>query len=61
MTLLRHYFWDICSPAFEKGRREGVRVYEFLREPLTEAFGHEFYRALCAGAEVVRQAGLVKS
>ncbi len=39
--------WEICKDAFEKGKREGVRVYEFLREPLTEAYGEEFYSALC--------------
>ena len=43
--------WDICKPAFEKGRREGIRAYQFLRKPLTEAFGEEFYEALCAAAD----------
>lgn len=43
--------WDICKPAFEKGRREGVRVYQFLKGPLTARFGEEFYEMLCAGAE----------
>jgi len=43
--------WDICKPAFEKGRREGIRAYRFLERPLTEAFGKEFYEALCAAAE----------
>ncbi|MBR4827131.1 MAG: DUF3109 family protein [Bacteroidales bacterium] len=43
--------WDICKPAFEKGRREGIRAYQFLKKPLTEAFGEEFYQALCAAAD----------
>ena len=43
--------WDICKRAFEKGRLEGVRAYQFLRRPLTDAFGEEFYEALCAAAE----------
>ena len=43
--------WTICRDAFEKGRREGTRVYQFLKEPLTDAFGEEFYEALCAAAE----------
>jgi len=42
--------WDICRCAFEKGRREGIRVYEFLRDPLVSAFGEDFYDALCAAA-----------
>lgn len=45
--------WKICAPAFEKGRKEGVRVYEFLRGPLEEAFGEEFYSALSAAAMTV--------
>lgn len=40
--------WEICRIAFDKGRREGVRVYEFLRKPLVAAFGEEFYQALDA-------------
>ena len=45
--------WGICKDAFEKGRLEGIRVYQFLKEPLTELFGEEFYRDLCAAAEYV--------
>ena len=45
--------WNICKDAFEKGAREKVRVYEFLREPLTEAFGEEFYSALSAAARML--------
>ncbi len=45
--------WDICRAAFEKGRREGIRAYQFLRGPLTDVFGQEFYDALSAAAEHV--------
>ena len=45
--------WAICADAYEKGRREGIRVYEFLRGPLTETFGEEFYSALSAAAKMV--------
>ena len=45
--------WGICKDAFEKGRREGIRVYQFLKEPLTELYGEDFYRDLCAAAEYV--------
>jgi hypothetical protein len=40
----------ICKEAFEKGRCEGIRVYQFLREPLIYLFGEEFYSALSAAA-----------
>ena len=45
--------WDICKDAFEKGKREGTRVYQFLKGPLTEIYGADFYEALCAAAEHV--------
>ena len=43
--------WDICRAAFEKGRRERVRAFEFLRDPLERRFGAEFYEALSAAAQ----------
>lgn len=45
--------WDICKCAFERGRREGIRVYQFLREPLIRRFGQDFYEALSVAAEHV--------
>ena len=45
--------WDICKCAFERGKREGIRVYQFLREPLIRRFGPEFYEALSAAAQHV--------
>lgn len=45
--------WDICRAAYEKGRREGIRVYQFLRGSLTEAYGADFYEALEAAANLV--------
>ena len=47
--------WDICEDAFTKGRREGIRVYQFLKEPLVRRFGTEFYEKLCAAAEYVNK------
>jgi len=46
--------WDICAPAREKGRREGIKVYQFLEKALTQAFGADFYEALCAAATHLR-------
>lgn len=45
--------WDICKDAFEKGKKEKVRVYEFLREPIERYFGEEFYSALCEAARML--------
>ena len=38
--------WEICRPAFEKGKREGIRAYQFLKRVLCNEFGEDFYAAL---------------
>ena len=50
---LNVHHWDICKEAFEKGRREGIRVYQFLRGPLIRRFGEDFYEQLLAAADFV--------
>ena len=45
--------WHICKDAFEKGKKEKVRVYEFLREPIERYFGEEFYSALSEAAKML--------
>ena len=45
----------ICSAAREKGKDEGVYVYEFLKEPLIRALGEETYMELCIAAEELRR------
>lgn len=49
--------WDICKDAYEKGRREGVRVYQFLREPLVSVYGEDFYSALTLAAQKILSEG----
>lgn len=46
LVALNLHRWEICRCAFEKGKREGTRVYEFLKDPLTRVFGKEFYEAV---------------
>lgn len=43
---LNYHQWDICRDARERGKREGIRVYQFLKEVIEESFGEEFYEAL---------------
>lgn len=38
--------WKICKCAEVKGRKIGLRAYEFLREPLIARFGQEWYDEL---------------
>ena len=47
--------WDICKCAFEKGRREKVHVYEFLKQPLIERFGAAWYDELLLLVRELRQ------
>lgn len=43
---LNYHRWDICGVACHKGKQEGVRVYEFLREAIIRKYGEEFYEML---------------
>ena len=43
--------WNICRDAFEKGRKDKVRVYQFLREPIERYFGEDFWQALDQAAK----------
>jgi hypothetical protein len=45
----------ICSPARVTGEREGLYVYEFLKEPLIRALGQEQYKELCIAAKELRK------
>ena len=45
--------WHICQDAFAKGKKEKIRVYEFLREPIERYFGEEFYSALSEAAKML--------
>lgn len=38
--------WKICRPAEKLGKEKGLRVYEFLKEPLIRRFGEEWYAEL---------------
>jgi hypothetical protein len=45
----------ICSAACEKGKEDGVYVYEFLKEPFLRALGEDIYNELCIAAEEMRK------
>ena len=38
--------WKICKAAAVLGRKKGVKVYQFLKEPLIRKFGQEWYEQL---------------
>ncbi len=51
MTALEYHRWDICHPARLCGKKLRLPLYKFLREPLIERFGQEWYEELCLTAE----------
>jgi len=38
--------WEICNPACGFGADLGVRVYQFLKEPLIRKYGEDWYQEL---------------
>lgn len=52
---LNYNRWKICQPAVDKGNREGIKVYQFLKEPLVRRFGAEWYEELCVAARMLEQ------
>ncbi|AMJ65394.1 DUF3109 family protein [Hymenobacter sp. PAMC 26628] len=38
--------WNICSPACAYGANLGVRVYQFLKDPLIRKYGEDWYNEL---------------
>lgn len=50
-TAVNFHRWKICRSAESKGRRIGLRAYQFLKQPLTQHFGKEWYDELCMAAE----------
>ena len=47
--------WSLCKEAFEKGRRDGIKVYEFLKAPIIDAYGKDFYAQLSAADAILQE------
>ena len=43
---INYHRWDICKDAIALGKERGIRVYQFLKEPLIRRFGEEWYAEL---------------
>ncbi len=48
---VEYHRWDICHCARQLGRKKHLPIYQFLREPLIERFGEEWYNELCLVAD----------
>lgn len=49
-TALNYEEWPVCLGGRRKGRKDGIYLYEFLKEPLIRALGREKYKKLIAAA-----------
>lgn len=50
-TAVNYHRWKICKCAEILGRANGTRLYQFMKEPLIERFGQEWYDELCEACE----------
>ena len=53
MIGLNYHRWEVCKDAVIKGKNNNIRVYEFLKEPLTRRFGSQWYEDLQELAKTV--------
>lgn len=51
-TAVNYDRWKICKCAEVLGRKEKIRVYQFLKQPLIDRFGQEWYDELVANCEL---------
>jgi hypothetical protein len=54
-TAVNYHRWSICKPAVKLGRKEGMPLYRFLREPLIRKFGEEWYHEVCEAAGLLKK------
>lgn len=48
---VNYHRWNVCQAACILGKKENVKVYQFLKEPLIRKFGEEWYKHLCQAAK----------
>jgi hypothetical protein len=52
-TAVNYHRWSVCKAAVLLGNKEGLKIYQFLREPLIRRFGEDWYNELTLVAETV--------
>jgi len=43
---LNYHVWPVCNPARELGRKLGVPIFRFLKEPIIRKYGERFYEEM---------------
>lgn len=54
-TAVNYHRWSICEPAVKFGKNEGVKLYQFLKEPLIRKFGEKWYESLEEGVKAIEE------
>lgn len=54
-TAVNYHRWRICKAAVLLGNKEGLRIYQFLKEPLVRKFGEAWYNELCIAADEYKE------
>lgn len=57
LTGLNYHRWTVCKMAVAKGIELNIRLYEFLREPLTRRFGEAWYQELLQVVAELKEQG----
>jgi len=54
---VNYHVWDICKDAVQLGKKKGLKVYQYLKEPLIRKYGEQWYEDLCNCAELLEKEG----
>lgn len=47
--------WDLCKHARILGKAKGIKLYQFLKEPLIRKFGESWYEEFCLATEAIER------
>ena len=47
---VNYHRWQVCQASVVLGKNRGIKVYQFLKEPLIRKFGEEWYKELSIAA-----------
>lgn len=59
MTAVNYHRWDVCKDAVALGEKLGLPVYKFLKEPLIQVFGQEWWDEVDTVAGELKKAGYI--
>ena len=54
-TALNYNKWSVCKSALKLGKKEGVEIFHFLKEPLIRKFGQAWYDEVCEAAKLLKE------